>query len=319
MIYNAGEYLFTPTRGCSTEPIAGINKVEVLWEMNNEAVAPTTSIFSTIKYAGDKITFTTPETFVTGNALIAAKDVNDKILWSWHIWACEDQISTVKYDSEGKYLMMDRSLGALAGGVNSPSNNNKYSSSLLYQWGRKDPFPGQTIDKAAADRKPIKVDGIAKTIASGPKSMSEAIANPTVFYTGTSHWTDSSEGLWNSTQKTIYDPCPAGYIVPSKNVFSEEADLFYNGYGSSRSSGGSFVYKLNGTVYCFPLSAYYRGTDGTRDGKGTVYMWTADISDESMPISCYMYYSSGTYIETEYPMPGSTGASIRCMKMNKKD
>ena len=316
VIYSAGEYIFTPTKGCSGEPLTDISSVDVLWEMNNQDTAPTASIFSSIRYSGGKICFTTPETYVPGNALIAAKNKDGNIIWSWHIWACEDQISTLKYDTAGKYLLMDRSLGALSGGVSKP-DNNKYASSLLYQWGRKDPFPGQTTQ---GSRNLIKVTGIAKTVKAGPADIPQTISNPTVFYTGDDNWNKSTEQLWNSSEKTIYDPCPPGYVVPPKEVFSESADIFSQGYATSVSRSGSFVFTSTGNGhYCYPLSGFYKGNDGGRGTVATVYTWTTDLK-ESTPLLCYMYYASkATHIDPALPMPASTGASIRCMKIIKNN
>lgn len=318
VIYNPGEYLFPAVKGCSQESVEGIESVEVLWEMDNQETAPTSKMISSVRYSSGKITFTTPETFKTGNALIAAKDKGGNILWSWHIWACEDAISTLKHDTEGKYLLMDRSLGALAKGVSNPADN-KYASSLLYQWGRKDPFPGQTTQ---GNRNLIVTSGVQRTISAGPVSISQAISTPTVFYTGEQDWVEMPDAtLWNSTQKTIYDPCPPGYIVPSKEVFSESADIFYTGYvESSGSKGGSFRFSADGGKwYCFPLSAYFKGTDGARDGKGTVYTWTSDCY-ETLSISCYMYYASKkTHIEPSNPLSRSAAASVRCIKIIKND
>lgn len=324
VIYNPGEYLFVPTRGCSEEPIEGIDKVEVLWEMDNQDSAPASSIISSLRYSSGKIIFTTPEKFKTGNALIAAKDSDGKILWSWHIWACEDGLSYIGYDSAGKYCLMDRSLGALASGVKKP-NDNKYASSLLYQWGRKDPFPGQTTQ---GSRNLIKVSGTARTTAAGPVDIVTSIANPTVFYKDDADWCSApSDSYWNSSDKSIYDPCPAGYIIPPKNVFTEEADVFYNGYMKlAKSTSGSFTFSSGGDVFCYPLSGFFKGTDGSRDGKATVYAWTSDCSD-TQAVSCYMYYSktethpvSGqlTFIKPDTAMPRSAGISVRCMKIIEK-
>ncbi|MCD8276166.1 MAG: hypothetical protein LUC96_14505 [Alistipes sp.] len=49
-----------------------------------------------------------------GNALIAVKDQQGRIMWSWHIWCTDtpaDQVyMTNKYGNS--YTFMDRSLGA---------------------------------------------------------------------------------------------------------------------------------------------------------------------------------------------------------------
>ena len=91
--------------------------------------------------------------------MIAAYDVNDEILWSWHIW-----VTDYKPDATGnetvlepstkrkqKYVyrsdinsfpMMDRNLGALEGYTSVPADEvaKSRANGLHYQWGRKDPF-----------------------------------------------------------------------------------------------------------------------------------------------------------------------------------
>lgn len=82
-----------------------------------------------------------------GNALIAFK-VDGEIYWSWHIWITDDPSNGVVYsqgfetDVDGvrfdpKY--MDRNLGALNHAF--LGDDWHKSAGLMYQWGRKDPFP----------------------------------------------------------------------------------------------------------------------------------------------------------------------------------
>ncbi len=69
---------------------------------------------------------------VEGNALIALCSGDGKILWSWHIWVCNDDITT----SQANGLeWMDRNIGALSNRMDDIANRG-----MLYQWGRKDPF-----------------------------------------------------------------------------------------------------------------------------------------------------------------------------------
>lgn len=314
VISAAGNYIFKPTRGCSDELIDGIASVEVLWEMNNEDTAPSETMFSELSYSPGKIRFSTTETFRPGNALIAARNAGGVILWSWHIWAVGNDIATYKYDTDGNIRLMDRSLGALEGARSSnPGGANKYASSLLYQWGRKDPFPGQTI---GGDRNLIAVKGVAMTKAAGPVSIETASQNPTVFYLGEKEWSsESASSQWNSTEKTIYDPCPPGYMVPPASAFGPEADVFYTGYtGGSASRGSSFVFSVSGYYYCYPLSAYFDGTTGDKGSKATYWMWSSNFNADSS-VCCYMWYANkATQIDPAYATPRSWGLSVRCMK-----
>ncbi|PIF43447.1 putative secreted protein (Por secretion system target) [Chryseobacterium sp. 52] len=84
-----------------------------------------------------------------GNAAISYK-VNDKIYWTWHVWATDDPgINGSTYhhgfekDKEGTVVTdwkwMDRNLGAT--NASFVGNDWHKSAGLQYQWGRKDPFP----------------------------------------------------------------------------------------------------------------------------------------------------------------------------------
>lgn len=82
-----------------------------------------------------------------GNAVIAFK-VNGTVYWSWHIWVTDDPSKGVSYtqgfetdlhDNPIQVQYMDRNLGALSGSF--LGDNWHKSGGLLYEWGRKDPFP----------------------------------------------------------------------------------------------------------------------------------------------------------------------------------
>lgn len=67
-----------------------------------------------------------------GNAVICVRDGEGEILWSWHIWVTDEEVTT----SKGNGLeWMDRNLGALSNIPDDIANRG-----MLYQWGRKDPF-----------------------------------------------------------------------------------------------------------------------------------------------------------------------------------
>lgn len=109
-----------------------------------------------------------------GNALIAAYNKEGKIIWSWHIWVTDhepDNIGkavtyyTYSWDETGihperprvqGYAVMSCNLGALADTQSGISDDGKKTGTgtlqrypseqtqafgMLYQWGRKDPFP----------------------------------------------------------------------------------------------------------------------------------------------------------------------------------
>lgn len=74
-----------------------------------------------------------------GNLLLAAYDLNNVVLWSWHIWLTEEP----KNIRLGNYAILDRNLGATYVPTTTTfANINQRSATygFFYQWGRKDPL-----------------------------------------------------------------------------------------------------------------------------------------------------------------------------------
>ena len=315
MIWQAGDYKFTPAKGNSKEELDGIVRVGVLWEMNNMSIAPETSIFKSLELSEGMVYFSTQDDYVPGNAIIAAYDEEDNILWSWHIWAMKTAVANLEYDSEGKYIMMDRSLGALDASRADSAPSNDYASSLLYQWGRKDPFPGQVTQKENNKRPLIVVKGDGKKLDDGPVSVEVSIANPTSYYKSEGNWTDESTA-WD-TEKTIYDPCPPGYRVPDVEVFS--GDIFQK-VTDGKSKDGAYLFTYEGTRYWFPLSAYFTCTTGTRDSESysSLFVTWSISSDGDNSVAPVISYDSGKKkpaLDKARMWPKATGASVRCQKI----
>ena len=140
-------------------------KAELVWQ---DAL----SLVSDIKYNsgtnGGNISFKVdPSTIRQGNAVIAVKDVNDQILWSWHIWVTDENINNtiaVTNRQNVTYNLMSVNLGwcdsnttnyagrsckvKFTAGEKSQEITLKQASNSIttggnspfYQWGRKDPF-----------------------------------------------------------------------------------------------------------------------------------------------------------------------------------
>lgn len=177
---------------------AAINpsSVSLLWEDTDELIK-----YLSYNYVDKTVSFILSEK--SGNALIAAKNASGTILWSWHIWATQG-ISNQMYINKDymQYLLMDRNLGALSSDRGEGAEDWKFVSGLLFQWGRKDPF--------------IKDNSIC---SQSQLSVSSSINNPTLIGPADSWTSSTSEHLW-LYNKTIYDPCPPGYRVPTPNVWS---------------------------------------------------------------------------------------------------
>ncbi len=90
VITAAGAYKFPALKGESDEEVGNVFDVELLWETyNNAETVELNSVIAAVDFEDNWIYFKTPETLKPGNAVIAAKDVDGKIIWSWHIWIPE--------------------------------------------------------------------------------------------------------------------------------------------------------------------------------------------------------------------------------------
>ncbi|MDR1199850.1 MAG: hypothetical protein LBK94_12715 [Prevotellaceae bacterium] len=192
-----------------------------------------------------KVVFRTSETFIPGNALIAVYDDNENILWSWHIWMPAVEITSLQ--SEMNYEIMNVNLGALTDEAANPK-----SYGMLYQWGRKDPFPASatltgTTTTAGAPLYDMNGNSVAIQNSSWTDLASNnilySIQNPAVCisnmaqYSTSGDWLEagkSTDALWgnangnekdangdyiNKGTKSCYDPCPVGWRVPPADVF----------------------------------------------------------------------------------------------------
>jgi len=269
--------------------------VVVLWETQNTATAPSAgSIIAAVDYDkaadGDAyIVFKMPDSITPGNALIAAKDAAGKILWSWHIWIPETVISTNTYGDIMGAVAMDRNLGALVAATAGTSPVDVTSFGLLYQWGRKDPFPGAA--SLASSPSSAALAGGSITKATGVITLEESIANPTLMgYTANGDWIDvSDDNLWKNAEKTIYDPCPAGYRVPARDNSKDfwSSDLSAKTGWTEDGTNGWFT--LGNPVAVFPFAGYidddglsykYAGSRAmywTSHRSGSVTSYGADI------------------------------------------
>lgn len=77
-----------------------------------------------------------------GNAVINGLDASGNVVWSWLFWVTADAPKDVKV---GDFTFQDRNIGAL-----NLDEKSELSVGLVYQYGRKDPFPGIRFDELEA-------------------------------------------------------------------------------------------------------------------------------------------------------------------------
>ena len=253
-----------------------------------------------------------------GNAVIAVK-LGNTIVWSWHLWFIhDDALNTVTCTNfQGhEYKFTQENLGmkytawsvstysaprkvrvkveqtVANGGVKQSAyititqnpGNARQGYSTLYQFGRKDAFPGTNT----------LAEGSFSVENSSGYSLQNTIQHPDIFYTSNSGyyyfyfknlWSadNTSEGFNdNPVVKTVYDPCPAGFHMPASNAFTGFTTDGQNDGPKNVSGAWDYGWTFNNkisspdaTVY-FPASGYYYNHNGSLGDVGIYgYYWSA--------------------------------------------
>ena len=324
IVSQKGTYKFTPTKGNSIESVGTVEFAEVLWEsFGTDVVANVGEIVKNVIYSNGYITFPTAETFKEGNAVIAAKDASGNILWSWHIWITDEPQDQEYYNNAG--TMMDRNLGAT-----SATSGDVGAIGLLYQWGRKDPFLGSSS---------LNTSILAESTITWPSRVSSdssngtieyATAHPTTFitynsnnydwyYTGSSS-TDNTRWTTSDKDKSIYDPCPAGWRVPdggangvwSKALGSSSSftnSSLYNSTNEGMNFSGQFG---SASTIWYPASGLRYGTDGRLLGVGGKGLyWSAS---PNFNYSSLAYLDNFGHVGPSENGNRASGISVRCVR-----
>ena len=266
---------------------------------------------------GDYLTLTVGKnaSVQQGNALVAAKDGSGTIVWSWHIWVTTETFASLTTVSTGShdYQVTPVNLGWVPTGGDGKQGYNTY-----YQWGRKDAFiPGTgsaNTNRTVYNISNSTVTGLTYTTSTTAK-IADNIKNPTTHYYNTSTcgpcdtqyynmWDAQQTGTNNiatATKKTVYDPCPAGFCVPTGNLY------YFMGNGNNRSmstwddtnKGATWNTGITGTALFFPASGDRISSSGTLGNVGSHgYCWSASPNSDIK--GRYMYFNSNYWYWYNY-------------------
>ncbi len=256
-----GTYKLPAVKGNTSTSAGNVFGVKLMWETYNNAESVTANtVISAVDFEDNWIYFTTPETLKPGNALIAAKDVEDNIIWSWHIWIPETAIATNSYDGFAGVNIMDRNLGALVVTVAGDESPDIRSVGFYYQWGRKDPFMHARTFESYPSK--AKVAGEETTKVGNLISIGYSIAHPTHYAyvpeKDDSNWTDDTDGAYwdDNGSKSIYDPCPPGYRVPLRNTDVPMWTQTDEGWTWNKGDAAKFWFRHEASGVVFPLAGY---------------------------------------------------------------
>lgn len=278
IVSGPGLYKFKTVKGNSDTSAGNVASATILWETFGTLTVPEPfDLIGAFCYKDGYIGFRVPDTFREGNAVIAAKDASDNILWSWHIWFTDKPQVQVYYNNAG--TMMDRNIGAT-----STTPGDVEACGLRYQWGRKDPFLGNsgvfeyieaksTIDWPA----PVYSDsntGTIEYVTANPTTLILTEYDYDWYYPGYIA-TDNTRWTASANSKSIYDPCPVGWRVPdggengvwskalgSSPSFDDIYDETNQGMNFSGKFGpdASIWYPTNPSAFDFYWSASYGGS-----------------------------------------------------------
>ena len=310
------------TDGSGVDQGMGISvaSAELLWQD-----AP--GLVTEVGISGDYLTLTVGKdaTEQEGNAVVAAKDGDGNIVWSWHIWVTRQTFAAADLATintgQHTYTLTPVNLGWV-GDVMSRG----YCT--YYQWGRKDAFSpadfnnittegGETVGGGggggmgsdpwqtgtttyAGDLTVYDINNVTiqnpVTVCHDEYSSSTTIAtnikNPTTMY-----WCDKYRNgnnthvvttpnkelyinMWNAQQpvtknsdiyinsniaeatvKTVYDPCPPGFCVPTDNLYDYIADIDSESFSFSENFVGRQLTTATPNVFfpCVGRRAYDTG------------------------------------------------------------
>lgn len=319
IVSQSGIYKFKSVKGNGSEPVGQVASAEVLWETFGTSEAPSKGdLIRNVSYHDGVVNFSTAAIFREGNAVIAAKDADGNILWSWHIWLTDAPQGQTYNNNAG--VMMDRNLGAT-----SATPGDVEALGLLYQWGRKDPFLGSSsiVGNSAVESTIVWPSPVISTASTG--SIAFATACPTTFIARNqinrdwcySETISSDTERWKSS-KTIYDPCPAGWKVPSGGnsgvwtIASQNLEKYVNKYDkNARGMNFSSVFGPNQVIW-YPAVTYISSVTGmlgpTNNDGGC---WSCSCDN----LYAYdLYFTEDGLVDNVSTFSKALGAPVRCAK-----
>ena len=323
----AGSYCkFPAVIGNTKESVGNVASVSVLWQ--SKGAWSNKGMITDLKYSDGYVSFCS--SYSSGNAVVAAFDSDNCVLWSWHLWFVFDfdPIREQEYKNDAG-IMMDRNLGATS---NYPGD--VMSQGLLYQWGRKDPFLG-ALNWESNEREEVILGDAGfwnRYITDSAFPVVESIKSPmTYFYVDADNWYDLGEDaidLWSSDYKTIYDPCPPGWRVPKGGA---------DGVWAKALDETSYDFGTNATDYCFeffgvlgdddsiiyPLTSYYSNVP-TDDCNEATYLcapgavgryWSCGQDDWGWSVPAVFEISANGKVSCNSAVQSTAmGYPVRCMK-----
>lgn len=298
---NTLPFKFCTVKGNSLEALA-VDSASEYWESLTNSASEFNGgnigyLLSDVTYSKHTVTFNLKGR--AGSTSIAAKSGNT-ICWNWHIWITNSLPSCARM-ANGT-LIMDTNLGATG-----PGTLSLQPMGLLYQWGRKDPFPTM-YHVGYKTMMCFQPAGIINYEVKDNATLEYTLSHPGTFIDVINKWEATANNSVWAAEKTVYDPCPPGYRVPTK------AEMTGLSLGSW--DGTYYRYTESATGYHFHATSrsYYSST-GTHvnESATTGYYWTTDHANGNL---AQMVSFSDKLAGTIGGASKSFGAAVRCVAEN---
>ena len=290
----------------------------------------------------------------SGNAVVAVtkgSGASKTVLWSWHLWfAPKDALDKIKVTNHQNkdYYFTKEVLGwkptqwsgttydkartvkvkvvqtIKNGGVAQETVINitqnpgsvKQGATTLYQFGRKDAFPGVDASDLAANSHFTANAGDNMSIKNNIQHPDEFYIDGSSVYTNYGYYNlwsadNTVTGGWNvgndnPVVKTVYDPSPVGFKMPANNAFTgftttglnstsqsemnvdgtDNLQTYQNNFGHNFWTSSSKTATIN-----FPASGHRRYNDGSLNSVVGGYYWSAVLYGSHD--GCYLRFNSG--------------------------
>lgn len=338
----------TNVMGRGADGVAAMNLTEETNELGGFTINKDASIHSALSGDYEYIYFTTTNegTAAEGGNGVISVVINEKVAWTWHIWArAEDP----ELETMGSYQQMAVNLGSWGPEKIKQFMLNEwmyfpfgYYYGLPYSWGFNVPYPGVTSNRNMAiittgvksklyfvyqydkDGNPIEVNERSGLPSEG---LLNSVNNPLNMSNLADSGNDIYSNIWGgeTNEKTIFDPCPYGYKVPDDNYYlSIKLGTPGNGGIAYTISNGETRYiSLGGILKIDEESNLPALHQEKREG----YYWSnkADIGNEATyPDPIYdgkhslCFYFSGSTDNGMRTVERQNGALIRCIRYDKE-
>ena len=244
VVSSSGVYRFKDATGNAADTKSGSAIADWLWADANGL------IYDITRENDGYISFTAGST--KGNTIIAGRRTSDnRIMWSWHIWLTDDPSATICYGKTADYRYLDRNLGATTATPDQLTSYGLYyewgrkdpfpASSTVYLSGYVE--SGGPVGATTYVRNE-RYDDVFKTVSNStyttrgnelailrrqPMTYVAYAAGSYSWFvlpgetatTPSSVWASEGAELWGQSSdattvvKSIYDPCPPGWKVPT--------------------------------------------------------------------------------------------------------